>query len=238
MNFLEICKKVDIMSGVQGMIASVENPVGVQEVIVNAVQQGFIDLQNERMTWEWMRRTKQFHTQVDKQTYTYFDIFGVDPVDPPADTPWTKFGRWQKKKPMISYRVQDPDDLKWSKCIFVDYREFRHHLMNQQSSRGKPRYVTADEQTNDLLFHPTPNKAYLVEADYFVEAQVLTRNANVPIIPLRFRMVLVYRGLERVGNFYGNMGLYQRYATADAKMTGNLYRDQVPGEFVVIRSVA
>lgn len=236
MNFLDICKKVDIMSGIQGMIQSVESTVGAQEVIVNATQQGFIELQEDRMTWEWMRRTREFPLVPDQGEYTLVQIFGPPPTfDPLAD--YTTFGRWQRKYPHISYRCQDPDDLKWSKVIFVDYREFRHHLMNQAGS-GKPRFVTANEQTSNLLLHPTPDKAYLMQADYFVEPQILRANTQIPILPSRFHQLIIYRGLERVGSFYGNPGLQQRYAVADAKMTGQLYRDQLPAETVVIRSVA
>lgn len=237
MNFLEICQKVDVTSGIQGMIQNVQNIVGAQEVIVHAVRDGFIDLQEERMTWEFMRRTIAFTTQVDKKEYTNFDIFGAPPVDPQPTDPYDTFGRWQKLKPLISYRLQDLTTLRYSKMVFVDFREFRHHLMNQVKT-GTPRYVTANEQNNNLLLHPTPDKAYSIEADYFVEPQILNDNANVPILPSRFHQMLVYRGLDRVGNFYGNNGLYQRYAVADAKMTGNLYRDQVPAEAVVIRAVA
>lgn len=237
MNFLDICKKVDIMSGVQGMIQSVESTVGAQEVIVNATQQGFVELQEERMTWEFMRRTREWPLAVGKYQYSIVDIFGPPAtLDPLAA--YTTFGRWQKKKPLLSYQIQDPDNGKWTQVVFVDYREFRFHLKNNLGDTGKPRYVTADEVSNDLLFSPTPDKAYVVHADYFVEPQILVANVQTPILPSRFHQLIIYRGLERVGAFYGNPGLQQRYAVADAKMTGNLYRDQNPAETVRIRSVA
>lgn len=223
------------MSGIQGHIQNVTGVVGAQEVIVGAVKDGFLDLQDERMTWEFMRRTASFNTVADKKEYTLFDIFG-NPTPGPTD-PHDLFGRWQKKKPIISYRTYNAVTDKWHKLVFVDYREFRHHLMNQDGT-GIPRYVTANEQNDNLLFHPIPDAIYTIQADYFVEPQILSDNANVPILPSRYHMLLVYRGLDRVANFYGNNGLYQRYAVADAKMTGNIYRDQVPGETVTIRAVA
>ena len=177
MNFLEICQQVDRMSGVQGMIQTVTGVTGAQEVIVGAVKDSFIDLQQERMTWEFMRRMATFQTKIGKESYSEFDIFGA-PVTPTPGDPHDSFGRWQKKHPRISYRVLDPDDLKWSKCIFVDYREYRHHLMNSRTDTGKPRYVTADENTDALLLHQVPDKIYTVQADYFVEPQILVDNAD------------------------------------------------------------
>ena len=236
MNFLSICQKVDVLSGLQGNVQTVEKPIGGQAVLVEGVRDGFLDLQNDRMTWEWMRRMAEFALVPAQQEYT--PTYAVPPPAAPLPTdPYNLFGRWQKKHPMISYRVQDPDTLKWAKMIFVDYREFRHHLRNQTAT-GKPRYVTAHEQNNNLLLHPVPDKAYTMQADYFVEPQILQFNTNSPILPSRFHMLLVYRGLERLANHYGNNGLYGRYSVADAKLLGSLYRDQCPGETVTIRAVA
>jgi hypothetical protein len=236
MNFLEICQRADVTSGIQGMIQSVVDAVGAQEVIAGTVRDGFIDLQNERMLWEFMRRTVSFSTAVSTSTYSLTDIFGIAGAFVATD-PHITFGRWQRKDPLLSYTIQDPDTGKWGDLLFVDFLDFEYHMRNR-TTPGKPRYVTANEQDSSLIFQPIPDKIYPVKANYFVEPQVLVANAQTPILPTRFHNLLVYRSLDRIGNFYGNTGLYQRYALADAKMTGDLYRDQNPAVTAVIHAVA
>jgi len=240
MNFLDICKRVDTMSGVQGMIQGVENTIGVQSVIVNAVAEGFLDLQVERLNWIFMRRTAKFGTTPGQYSYSIIEAVGPDATTDLHDPtrPYNVFGRWQKKHLWDSYFIEADDaagNITSRKPLrFIDYRTFRSRFLmsgkDPSVKEGKPTFITAHDVTNELILHPTPDKRYWVYADYFVEPQLLTRNSEVPILPASFHLILVYRGLERLANHYSNPSIYQRYSAADAVMLGNLYRDQVPAE--------
>ena len=245
MNFLEIAQEVDTMSGLQGMIQSVVAPIGAQAVIVSAIRQGFIEIQEDRMTWEFMRRTGKFMLRGGQDLYQPRSLFPPKPDlnANPTGLPYEVFGRWQRKWPATSYSLRNIDmdtglpTGTWSLIHCIPYRELRA-MAQSTTTEGVPRFVAPKDNSDDLVFFPTPDHAYECNADYYVEPQELMGNAQIPILPSRFHRLLAYAGLERVGNYYGNPNLYQRYAVAAAKMHGSLYRDQCPAESVTIRAVA
>jgi len=234
MNFLQICQKVDIMAGTQGSFQSVSNPVGAHAVITQAVIDGFLDLQNDRKDFEFMKKAAAFSTNVGTRSYSTSTIFGTQSA---TDDPYDYFGRWQKLDPYSSYFITDPDDSIKYMVQYVNYEWFKTAFLNPGSVNKRPRYITADPSDN-LLFHPTPDKIYTVAADYFLEPLALQGNAMVPYLPSRFHQLLAYMGLERVANHYSNTSIYQRYAGQAAVLFGQLYRDQVPGKSVRLNPVA
>lgn len=248
MDFLDICKRVDTMSGVQGHIDGVKNVVGAQAVIVNAVAESFVDLQNDRLNWEWMRRTVQFGAVPDQQDYAVNDIFQTSPVvqaaaaanfDPTAE--YILFGRWRRDNPHTSHFIEKMDAsgnrVYRHRLIYVDHDYFRA-AFNDSQATGQPSHFTYKPNDNTIQLHPVPDERYFIYADYYVEPQLLQHNTEIPILPLPFHMMLVYGGLDRLANHYSNPSIYNRYALAHAKVMGSLYREHVPGEYVQVNPVA
>jgi len=246
MNFLDICKRVDTMSGVQGHIDSVSNTIGAQAVIVNGVVEGFIELQDDRLNWEWMVRTVQFGAIPDQQEYAVDDIFqatllsqATTTFDPTAE--YLAFGRWRRDNPSTSHYIEKYDDdgnrMYRHRLVYLRHDHFRARFNDSQST-GQPAYMTYRPDTNAILLHPVPDSRYFILADYYVQPQLLAHNSEIPILPAPFHLMLVYGGLDRLANHYSNPSIYNRYALAHAKMTGSLYREHVPGESVQINPVA
>ncbi len=222
MNFLKICQIADNMSGLQGEITNVELAVAAQNVIVQSVRQGFLDLQLDRMSWKFMRRTKVFNTIVDQQVYPILDIFG---------NPVNDFGRWEERVGRRAYYIRDIATGKARSLVYINYDMFRDkYLRNPTTSGGKPRYITSDPATESMMLDTAPSEVYEISADYFVEPQVLETNEDIPILPNRFHQLLAYKALPYIGGHYSNLSISSTYAIAEAKMQGMMYRDQCPSE--------
>ena len=222
MNFLDICKIADNMSGLQGEITSVEYAVASQNVIVQAVRQGFIDLQLDRKVWKFMLRTKQFNTTVGVQRYEVNDIFG---------TPDNDHGHWEERVGRKAYYLRDPSSGKSSRLIFTEYNRFRDaYLRAGGLVDGVPKYITADPATNALILDKPAGAVYEVIADYYVEPQILMENSDIPILPSSYHTLLAYKALYYIGGHYSDLSISSTYAVSEAKMQGNLLRDQCPAE--------
>jgi len=231
MNFLDICKEVDRMSGLQGEIVSVEAPVAAQAVIVQSVRDAWIDLQSDRLYWTFMRRSISFSMTVGESSYNIATVFG---------NPVNDFGRWDTRVGRVGWYVTDATTGQTTAIRFLPFGFFRHRYLvgGADLDSGPPTYITADPVDGTLYFSSKADAMHTISADYYMEPQILRLNVDVPILPSRFHKVLAYKGLEYVAGHYTNYGLFTAYATPAAKMHGQLYRDQLPGEYVVQHPIA
>ena len=83
MNFLEIVKKANIFSGLQGEIDSVLSVRGLQKTLVEFVKTAYIDIQNVSELWSWRYKsviipwnsssTLHIDSTVEKWTKLFYD---------------------------------------------------------------------------------------------------------------------------------------------------------------------
>lgn len=240
-NFLDICKLADSLTGLQGQVSNVETAVGMANTLVQCVATSFFDIQVMRENWNFMLRTTRFQAAPSTNEYTTFDIFVkgstvylemlddlemLDSLELTGADEEVEFGRWQQDWQDTSYYATGSNGSK-DPLKYIRYYEYRHRFRNSTDT-GPPRYITSNEQNGFIYLHPTPDKAYSIDADYYVKEQLLSDNDDVPIIPYRFWPFLAYLGAEKFLNLVGNIAVESKYAHINAKLMGSLLRAECP----------
>lgn len=229
MNYLDLCKRVHKLAQVQGQFGSVTD-VGINGEIAQLVSDCWVDIQKFRKDWLFMFKTLAFNMTVGKNTYTLAELF----PNPGSDD----LGYWKLIHRKASCYRTDPDDEKKREVLYVEYESFRHHFKNRSDEQRNPRFWTYHPSTYTLEFVDVPDKAYLIEIDYYRTPQILTENANIPHIRSKWHELIVYKALADFSSAKSIAGLNQKYEIKYASEIGELMREQVPGREAEIREVA
>lgn len=263
MTYLELVQRAKQECGIAGPApATVVGLTGGLKRLADWVSQGWVDIQNERTNWDFMRKSITFNTssgatqsagtalqvgvvyRITARNLADFDInnvytgsvdFGVygylqtgsanhvgavylmhtaltlSGMDTTillgkqsysiADIGLTDFKRWRNDS-FRQYLQSAGIATQIILAQYYDYSEFRdsYLLGSRQLVTGRPLYVTIAPDRS-LLFGFTPNDIYVTTAEYFRKAQVLTADADEPIVPEDYHMLIVYKAMMKYGMF-------------------------------------
>ena len=212
MNYLEIAQAVRILSGAQGVgPSSVVGASGYEAALVLFVKDAWIDIQNLREDWGFLEASKSFNTVVDKSNYSIADIFVADKDD---------FKVWKKASVVITI-----DDRK-RYLIQLDSELFEHRYLNQDVS-GDPTYYMISLD-HSLTLGLTPGRLLTIDAKYFKAPQVLKLDTDIPILPIAYHNLIVYRALQKMSIYLGTPEIFRGYSVEADKLTGSLLRSECP----------
>lgn len=103
MNFLQLCNRLRLECGVSGAdLTSVASQTGEPGRLVAWVNSAWLDIQNTRTDWQWMRTTATFPTATGQPTYT------------PTQIGLTDFGSWAREtfrnyvNPVVTLTIASP----------------------------------------------------------------------------------------------------------------------------------
>ncbi len=212
MNFLEIVKGVRGRVGMQGTgPASVLTATSAEMDLVNSVHDAWVDIQNFRDEWRWMRGEANFSTVISKLEYSVDEIFGT--VDA------ARFKNW-RKYPVYAYK-----DGQWGYVRFLEYDTFiNRYLNNEQESY--PSFYTIRTWDNALIFN-TPDKAYPIRIGYQKGPQLLTQNSDTPELPVSYHSHILYLAVERYETIVISNTSLSYYEQLNDFCTGQLMRGQL-----------
>lgn len=193
MNFLEMVRAVRKRAKLQGTGPDSVDTTGEEAGLVLAVHDAWIDIQNMRKFWMWMRTERQFLMVVGKSTYTTTESLGPNP----------RLGKWLVDTFYITV------NNKKSKLRYLPYDIYKDRHIND-SGNTLPHEFTI-RPSDDALIFPSPNVVYTISCEYQKSAQELTTNTEVPELPTRFHWVIVYKALEEYGASIGYFELQTKY---------------------------
>ena len=193
MTFLEICKRVRQECGIagDGPITTVGQTREMGR-LVGWVQQAWIDIQNARADWDFMRRSVTFNTVSGVQEYTPGAGLAIEISD---------FKKWRNE----SFRQYLQTAGVATEIVlgqYLSYSEFRdfYLLGSRRLVTGRPLYVSITP-TRSLVFGFTPNDIYVTTAEYYCKAQALAADTDVPDIDEDYHMLIVYGAVKKYGMF-------------------------------------
>ncbi len=106
-----------------------------------------------------------------------------------------------------SFKIKQSDVLNTdtSKLYILNYDEYnekwsKHEYFTTETAREKPRYVVKTPG-NDFIVVPSPDKAYDLVFDYYVQPVALEDWDDVPTIPERYSHVIFYGAMRDVYHF-------------------------------------
>lgn len=198
MNFLEIVKKANTFSGLQGEVDSVSFVSGIQKVLVEFVVAAYLDIQLSRDNWAWM------------QKYTSTFLWGS------ASTSHINTG---VNKYYTLY------NSKGELMTFIPYLEWLTTRSADLARTSIPSYYTIIPETNALIVSPvldTVTISYVA----VIDPEVLSDNTQIPKMPERYHYLIAYKAAMDLGYFLGNQEIGSINAAKYDMLFTKLLRNQ------------
>jgi len=191
MNFLQICARMASKAGIAGVTpASSQNQVGEALRVVNWCKDAYIDIQERRDDWSFMRKDFTFTCTIGNATY-------------PASTV-TDLANWRKED--VRCYLSDTNDEQW--LAYRDWETFRAtRLMgSQRTVTGRPQDYTVKPDRSMVLW-PIPDQAYAIDGEYYRTSVPFFGDSDTPLFP-RFHMAIVYQALMYYGAYSAEPSVY------------------------------
>lgn len=197
MNFLEIVKKANIFSGLQGEIDSVAYATGLQKTLVEFTSAAYLDIQLLRDQWKWM------------QSYTSSFQWGSVPTS-------------VVNSGVNTYSsLYNPDG---TELIYVDYYSWLTSTVSRPAM-AKPAFFTIVPETNALILSPVLDTV-TVNYVASINPEILSTNTQIPKMPERYHFLIVYKAAMDMGALLGNAEVHASNASRYDMLLSQLLRNQ------------
>lgn len=215
MNFLTIARRVSDIVGFQGTVSST-SATGYQATLIQAVKDTYEDIQRYRSDWDFRKRHKTLSINSTTESYTLATLWGLgNTVD--LDT-------WQ----YINYNYSRLPQYTYDSYIIKDLSTY-----NSQEPVG----YAIEPYTQSLLTFPV-DQTYTLDGHYIRTIHELSGNSDIPIIPERHHMLIVYGAVMKLSTFVGNDTLFDTYNVSYSQEMGQLLREENPAKSVRKRPIA
>lgn len=221
--YLELCRTVRELAGIPGTgPISVANQVGELKRLCGWVQQAWVEIQNQREDWEWMRKSFSFDTVVGQQEYEAGDDEDIDLTD---------FGWWRKDS--FSLYLKSAGQGNETHLDHIDYNAFDgfYSFGTNATAQGRPTAI-AITPSKKLALGFLPDDVYTVRGEYYKTPQILDEDADVPDMPARFHMLIVHRAMLKYGTFNAAIEVLQEHDALYRILLNKLEADQAPMVFL------
>lgn len=215
--FLDLCQMVARESGtISGNLpTSVASQTGRLAKIVSWTNLAWLEIQNRRTTWLWMRKDFSGDTIANTQKYTA------------ASWNVTDLSKWIIEDGSISMYDTSIGVSDEGPLVFTPWPEYRATYLRGTQTPNRPVTFTITP-ANEIAFGPIPDAAYRVSGEYVQTPQTLSANADTPNLPERFHNIIAYRALMMLS---GHDEAPTTYAEAQSNFNAMLFdleRDQLP----------
>lgn len=183
--YLELVKDLARESGSMdpAAITSVTGVSGRREKMASWVRKAYVNIQNSRRDWGWLIATFDVALVPGSAVYT------------PASFNLTRFSNWMKDRDWyMPVTIHDPaiglSDEHEIPNISHEYWRTKWNR-GDTSDWGRP-VEWAISPRNEIVFGPTPDKAYRVRGQYQRGPQMLVNNTDIPEMPARFHDMITW----------------------------------------------
>jgi hypothetical protein len=191
MTFLELVARLHQECGVSGSAPdTVIGQTGMMKRLVDWTAQAWVDIQNERFDWDFLKKPFTFNTVAAQQEYSAA-----------GDISLADFKRWVNDS-FRAYLTSAGVATEVILSQYPNYEDFRNFYLlgSRRLVTGRPLYVVIAPNRN-LILGFTPNDVYTVSGEYWRSAQRLALDADGPIIPEDYQMLIVYYAMKKYGYF-------------------------------------
>ena len=192
MNYLALAQRLRQEAGISGAgPTTVTSQTGEMLRVVDWILAAYQDIQNAHTSWRFLREDFSFSTIASQQEYT------------PAQAGITDMADWIKEGISLYSSVADEQFLDY---VPWDFFKANYWIGSHRTTESRPTVVTVTP-ANSLALWQLPNAIYTCRGEYYKTTATMTVDADIPNIPTRFHMAIVWKGLM----YYG------AYAAADEK---------------------
>lgn len=220
MTYLQLLNRLKNECGVAGAdLTSLSELSREMQRLANWVAQSYEEIQEECLSFDFRRKSFTFNTVAGTQTYAVGTGLAINLTD---------FATWIND----SFRIYLTADGVADEILldqFPDYTSFRDYYMlgTLGTSTGRPSTI-AITPNKSLAFGLKPDDVYTVTGEYYSTPQTLTASTDVPLIPARFHMAIVYKAMMKYGLYESAQEQVQAGQQQYAVMLNRLRADQTP----------
>jgi hypothetical protein len=221
MTFLELAQRLAAESGTLpgvGQPASVIGQISRAANIVSWIRQSLEQVENERTDWLFMQEEFEGETAIDARRYTA------------AAWNLTSFSEWlnaQANTRAFSIFANSIGRVDERPLTFIEWQHFYETQLRGEPTRGYPTYFTVSPK-GEFCLSPLPDAVYTVRGLYRLGPQALTANTDVPRMPARHHMVIVWHALVRLAIYDEAVVQEPRFRDQYRDTMDALIRDQTP----------
>lgn len=220
-SFLALCQDVHRECGASGTAPTgVTSQTGEANRIVSWVKQSWIEIQNSKNNWRWMRSRFTVNTVADDDTYAYADC--TDTIDSAVIS---RFARWYPSEFKCYLTSAGVGSEIW--LTEKQWDDFRPLWKIGTQTSSHPADVAIDPQENFVL-GPKPSAVYTVTGDYQKGPQSLTADADIPEMPTRFHALIQYEAMRKYAVFNAAPEVWAEVQDQAAMMVRDLEASQLP----------
>ena len=110
-----------------------------------------------------------------------------------------------------------------TKLKFVPYADW----ILRDHATGAPAEYTISDIDSSVIFNPL-DATYLTDLYYWSVPDVMTLNSSIPVLPIQYHDLLVFKGLMGLGTYLGNYDLVNEYSEKYDIMMGQMMRTECP----------
>lgn len=216
MSFLQMVQRLRQESSTAGSPpATVAGQAGDFKRLVDWISSSWMDIQNERDDWLFMRQSIAFNTVAGQSSYTA------------AQCGILSFGNF-KRDSFRQYRVSGGFGTE-QRLGFMGYDAFRdlYQYATMRTTQQMPVVFSIDDAKNFVL-GPIPDDIYTVNGVGYAMPTELIVDADRPAMPAQYHMAIVWRALMYYGQFEGASEAYAHGQNEYLRLMNKLYVDQLP----------
>lgn len=220
--FLELCADLTRESGAIGTApAAVTAQTGRQLKCVEWIAAAWETIQNGRRDWTFLRSEFSKSLTIDQTAY----IGGA------GGWALTRFGEFLGDRPtFLPTTIYLPADGQETETELrqIDFDTWRTRYDRSTHDAGRPHeYAIAPDRT--IRFGSKPDAAYTVRGEYRKTGQVLAANGDIPDMPDRFHMIIVWRAIMMMADADEAVQALALARAKYAELYRAMVRDCTPG---------
>ena len=217
MNYLQLVNRARTECGVSGGdLVTTSGQTGEAARFTGWINSAYVDIQSSKEDWEWMRSDVTFNLVAEQYSYTPTEA-GIGAT----------FANWKRNSFRCSTSGNNYGDEQL--LNFMDWTTFRdlYQYGNMRTTYSRP-VVLSVKPNKDLAFGPSPDQAYVINAEYYTKPVEFSSDSDEPALPDRFHMLVVYRAMMFYGGYEAAPEVYQRGEFEFKRLMDRLTLDQLP----------
>jgi len=212
--YKELVQLTRLLSGMQGTGPStVVAQQGIEEVLTRMVRDAYVDIQNRREEWNFLIRDKSITLQSGQDTYTLLQVFS---------TTAPLFKKYKKDSFIITNSDGQKNYLRYTE------RDVLEAQYLNDTVQKLPTQYAINPENNALIFKPIPDGVYTVTCRYYASPEILSVDAQVPILPASYHNAIAYLATAKMSIYLSSPENYHEYTRKAEGMIGELMRLEIP----------
>lgn len=223
MNFVDLVENLRVECGVSGAkLITVQSLSGELLRLKQWITDAWQELQLERTDWRFMRRPVSFVLTAGQQAYTLAQVQSVN-----ANIDIDIY-----KQDSFSIDLFGGDRSQEQPLGVMGFDHFRNMYVVGYPASDPTRWqkptLMAFDDARGIWFGPSPDAAYTIRGECWINPQILTLDTDVPIMPAKYHKVIVYRAMKKYAGYESANDVRVRALQEGKNPELTLFNEQLP----------